>query len=631
MTTIDYSDSTPDVTFTYTRLGQHCTVTDVIGIREFAYSATTLDLTSETLPPGFYGDKVLTRTHDALGRDTGFLLGPVATPSADADVLYAYDQFGRFSTLTNAKLPTPNTFAYAYLANSDLLATTTYPSDITVTRAYEFQRNLIDYTENKVGATTVSKYDYTNDAIGRRTARAQTGTAFTAADSITFGYNTRNEVTSAAAVTDPAYNFAYAYDPIGNRQTYTNDGNPATTYTTNALNQYTGISGLTNPAYDLDGNMTLMPSTAGDWTLTWDAENRLVRAEHIVGAPASSRALVFVYDYMSRRVAKLTYTSTDAGETWTLASHTKFLYDAWNLVLELDATQTPAVTLKTYTWGLDLSQSLQGAGGVGGLLAVRDAATSETYWALCDANGNVSEYLAASDSSIAAHYEYDPFGNTTVATGTHAAEFAHRFSTKFLDGETGLYYYGYRFYSPEVGRWGNRDPIEERGGLGLYGYVRNSPVNGSDALGLFAPGDRCSCSTPGIPHLTTSTTAEVSLSDKYQVRFKADHPPKNTGGGCYTEVEPLWTTCWDNDVGSVPPSGWNWFPGWDLGPRSYNPVPYPPSAGADTIVSYLKLRYLYCDPNTCTWQSKEDMVPAPACQWRGAFPWFPSTGHWDCH
>jgi hypothetical protein len=123
MTTIDYSDSTPDVTFAYTRLGQQATITDATGTREFAHSATTLDLASETLPATFYGDKVLTRTHDALGRDTGYLLGPIADPSADHDVLYAYDQFGRFSALTNAKLPTPNTYAYAYLANSDLLAT----------------------------------------------------------------------------------------------------------------------------------------------------------------------------------------------------------------------------------------------------------------------------------------------------------------------------------------------------------------------------------------------------------------------------------------------------------------------------------------------------------------------------
>ncbi|OGV77727.1 MAG: hypothetical protein A3K18_11815 [Lentisphaerae bacterium RIFOXYA12_64_32] len=499
MTTIDYSDSTPDVTFTYTRLGQQATVTDVTGTREFAYSATTLDLTSETLPTAFYGDRILTRTRDALGRDTGFLIGPAADPDADYDVAYSHDTYGRFSGLAVAA-PVSGAFSYSYLANSDLLATTTYPSDITATRAYEPNRNLIDYIENKVDTTTVSKYDYTNDQIARRTARAQSGSAFTAADTVTFGYNDRSEVVSADAATDPAYDFAYAYDPIGNRQTYTNDGNPTTTYTSNQLNQYTALQqggAPVNPTYDLDGNMTRLvvpPSGGPDWSLAWDAENRLIRAEQLLGAPASSRALVFVYDYMSRRVAKLTYTSTDAGATWILASHTKFAYDAWNLVLELDALNANA-TLKTFTWGLDLSQSLQGAGGVGGLLAVTDS--SGTYFPTFDANGNVSEYLD-STGAAAAHYEYDPFGGTTVASGDHAADFAHRFSTKFLDTETALYYYGYRLYCPAMGRWASRDPIGEAGFALLsreergvneaegaqYGFGDNSPVDTTDFLGL---------------------------------------------------------------------------------------------------------------------------------------------------
>ncbi len=484
MTGVDYSDATPDVTFTYTRLGQQATVTDATGSRTFAYT-TTLELDTEALDETFYSSKILTRkyqttgTGEVPGRDGGFQIGTDADPDADYDATYAYGTTGRFSSVS-ASVPSVLSFSYSYLTNSDLLATTTYPSDITVTRAYESQRDLIDYIENKVGATTVSKYDYTNDAIGRRGVREQSGTAFTAADTITYGYNTRSEVTSADATTDPNYLFTYAYDPIGNRQTSTNDGNPTVTYTPNALNQYTAITGLTNPAYDLDGNMTLMPSSAGDWTLTWDGENRLVRAEHIVGAPASSRALVFVYDYMSRRIAKLTYTSTDAGATWVLASHTKFLYGAWNVALGLDALNANA-TLKTFTWGLDLSQTLQGAGGVGGLLAVTDS--TGTCFATFDANGNVSEYLAASDSSVAAHYEFDPFGGTTLATGAKAADFPHRFSTKYLDMETALYYYGVRFLDTETGRWVSRDPIGEVGGTNLAAYVLNQSPRLWDPLG----------------------------------------------------------------------------------------------------------------------------------------------------
>jgi len=64
-----------------------------------------------------------------------------------------------------------------------------------------------------------------------------------------------------------------------------------------------------------------------------------------------------------------------------------------------------------------------------------------------------------------AHYEYDPYGNLVIAEGSAAQDNPFRFSTKYLDGETGWYYYGYGYYSPELGRWTRRDPIEEQGFL----------------------------------------------------------------------------------------------------------------------------------------------------------------------
>ena len=123
--------------------------------------------------------------------------------------------------------------------------------------------------------------------------------------------------------------------------------------------------------------------------------------------------------------------------------------------------------MKTYTWGLDLSGNLQGAGGVGGLLAVSDlgSQTSGLWYPTYDANGNVSEYIDNNGNTVA-HYEYSPFGRLTAATGDKAADFNHRFSTKYQNNQTGLYYYGYRYYSAELGRWLSRDPIGEIGGVG---------------------------------------------------------------------------------------------------------------------------------------------------------------------
>jgi RHS repeat-associated protein len=101
-----------------------------------------------------------------------------------------------------------------------------------------------------------------------------------------------------------------------------------------------------------------------------------------------------------------------------------------------------------------------------------------------DANGNVTDLVGTNGTGLA-HYEYDPFGNPLVATGTLAAANPFRFSTKYTDDETGLVYYGIRYYSPEMGRWLSRDPIGERGGRNLYGFVNNSPVNYFDPYGLW--------------------------------------------------------------------------------------------------------------------------------------------------
>ena len=223
-----------------------------------------------------------------------------------------------------------------------------------------------------------------------------------------------------------------------------------------------------------------MPSSSGDWDLTWNAENRLVAAE------SADTQLKFTYDYMGRRVRKQSYSGSDI-LGWTLQSDHRYVYDGWNLIAQLGTQNSELGTEKTFTWGLDLSQSLQGAGDVGGLLCVTtrnpELGTRNAYYATYDANGNISEYLD-NNGAVVAHYEYSPFGKLTVADGAKAADFDHRFSTKFFDTETSLYYYGLRYYSPELGRWVNRDPIGERGGVNLHCFVWNSPLFWIDSLGL---------------------------------------------------------------------------------------------------------------------------------------------------
>ena len=135
-----------------------------------------------------------------------------------------------------------------------------------------------------------------------------------------------------------------------------------------------------------------------------------------------------------------------------------------------------------YSWGKDLSGTLQGAGGIGGLLYL--TVDGAVYVPFYDNKGNVTRYLDANSVTVA-QYTYDTFGRTISQTGSLADIFRHRFSTKYLDSGTSLYYYGYRFYSPVLRRWLTRDPIEEDSGLNLYGFCGNNPVSAYDCFGKY--------------------------------------------------------------------------------------------------------------------------------------------------
>jgi RHS repeat-associated protein len=70
------------------------------------------------------------------------------------------------------------------------------------------------------------------------------------------------------------------------------------------------------------------------------------------------------------------------------------------------------------------------------------------------------------------------------ATGPMATANPVRFSTKYQDDEAGLVYYGYRYYSPSLGRWLSRDPIGEADFANSFGFCYNGPLNGFDPQGL---------------------------------------------------------------------------------------------------------------------------------------------------
>jgi len=239
-------------------------------------------------------------------------------------------------------------------------------------------------------------------------------------------------------------------------------------------------------SYDLDGN-TL---SDGIWDYKWDAENRLVRLETSIAARSAGyahRILNFTYDYLGRRVQK----QVMDGVTSTEISSQRFIYNGWDVIAEYSvaAGTTLDKLQRTYAWGIDLASSLTKAGGVGALLQFANTPTGETYLPTYDGNGNVASLVNLGTGALAASYEYTPFGEMLrdEVLDNAVSTYAFKFSTKWRDVETGWSYYGRRYYEARNGRFIGRDPIGEQGGINLYGFCGNNPVDRWDILGMVAP------------------------------------------------------------------------------------------------------------------------------------------------
>lgn len=554
---IDYSDSTPDVSFTYDRLGRQKTAESSVSSHSFAYNSN-LQLESETLTINHEPStitNIIVRSYDGYGSPSGFTFNP---SDSSYSVLYSYDSFGRFSSVSSSVQSASSAVNYSYLPNSDLIQQMTINDALQMTRTYESNRNLITQIKNEFDSEVISQYDYINDNGGRRTSVKHSGTAFLAPAFNKYDYNNRSEVTSGNRywgsdigdtgnpVAGQAY--GYEYDNIGNRITATRNGSEAS-YSANSLNQYTqqtvpdefavigsattqaivtvnsepvtrqnaywykqltatnsaeaaypliNVTGVARNAgtngqdvvttetghvfvaktpetftYDDDGNLL----SDGRWVYTWNAENRLIQMETSTNLPASvpAQLLSFAYDYQGRRTQKTVYNWDSSTNDWQLTTDTWFVYDGWNLIQSMTINDAEQMTnTDSYVHGLDLSGSLQGAGGIGGLLACHWSSTSNpVLFFTFDGNGNVSE-LISTNGSISAHYEYDPYGNTIVVTGPLAKENKFRFSTKYLDRETLLYYYGYRYYSPSLGRWLSKDSLADIGSIAWLNTRKNT-------------------------------------------------------------------------------------------------------------------------------------------------------------
>jgi RHS repeat-associated protein len=226
---------------------------------------------------------------------------------------------------------------------------------------------------------------------------------------------------------------------------------------------------------------------------------------------------------LAPRRRRVTREEIKGSSGWGLASETRYVYDGMRVIQERNINGVPTVA---YTRGPDLSGTLEGAGGIGGLLARSEwdgSAWSRHAFYHSDGVGNVTALAVPNGNyiALAGSYRYDPFGRLIgTPTGLTAIN-TQRYSSKDWHNASGFYYFGYRFYDPATHRWLNRDPITEEGGVNLYGYVGNNPIDLIDPFGL-AEGDYKSTAINNALQSVGSTSTYGDLQPVKGTPYKFD-------------------------------------------------------------------------------------------------------------
>jgi len=285
---------------------------------------------------------------------------------------------------------------------------------------------------------------------------------------------------SVAAVQN--YTQYYDYDKVGNiskvKHIRASGGSWTRTYFydhNNANNQLlrTNIGGL-NYLYEYDnahGNMTKMPHLQA---LTWNFQDQL----RVVELNTSGDMAYYNYDGSGQRVRKVVKKGNKITERLYLGGVERYReysstsnhnnntaqLERWTLQVE-DIAQVDTLTIDNNSTVANPTPLIR--------------------YQYKDHLGSAS--LETNElAQVISYEEYHPFGTSSyrvAQSGTDLSLKRYRFTGKERDDETGLYYFGVRYYAAWLGRWTSTDPGGFVDGLNLYVYVRNNPVNGVDELG----------------------------------------------------------------------------------------------------------------------------------------------------
>src|SRR6266566_5032182 len=464
---------------------------DAAGTTKYTYYAGGLLNTEDQPAPrlrqagGPFASDTVTYTYNNARLRSGLTL---QQPTGSWTNGFTWDAAHRLSTETSPA----GTFTYTYQVGqaSSLPIKLLLPNSCYITNTYDnVARLTATYLENSSNSV-LDKNEYLYNTGNQRIRLTRTDASY-----YTYTYDNIGQLKWADSTVNTE-DRGYLYDAAWNLNHRTNNG-VSTTFNVDVKNQLT--AGPTG-AYTYDDNGNLTETESGFLSFIYDAENQLITWGGI-NSPTNDYSLKtdLTYDGLGRLRRRIEYQYHNSA--WVVLGETRYVYDGMRMIQERNSGNTPTVA---YTRGSDLSGTFEGAGGIGGLLARSHAYQSGSgNWTNhncyhADGGGNIT-YMVNGSQSMVASYRYDPFGSTISSTGTLAGANVYRFSSKEFHVNSGMYYYGYRWYDPNLQRWLNRDPIHEFGFLALkgrkmgwhqdaeldlYAFVGNNPVNRIDPLGL---------------------------------------------------------------------------------------------------------------------------------------------------
>lgn len=499
------------VQFRYDALNRCDQMIDSIGTTEYIYD----DASQLTEVNGPWADDTITYGYDELGRQTSYAVN-------SAGEARTFDDLGRMAEFTNPL----GTFAVTYAGSASSRPTSiafpngqqtsigysSSPSDIYVNQIehatsgsanlskFEYERNanaLITRLKETLGSAPMHDHHFGYNRIEQLANIVTKDTGGTVLESAAFQYdaggNRRFEQNGSLVAEELSNNlnqltskaFGRGRLPIRGEtnepSSVTTNGAVARTWDDNTfegeVNVHEGVNAITVAAVDANSNFTsknyeVLVSGSGTRYCHYDGIGNLVddgqqRYEwdkagclKAITYAGSSLRTEFTYDGLNRRVKEVEKDGT------SVTSEKRFIWSGTTLVEERDGANV--VIRRFYEHGMLIG--------------------SDKFFFTRDHLRSVREVVDETEA-LRARYTYDAWGRRTKLSGDVDSPFG--FTRHYYHDASKLHLAPFRAYNADFGRWISRDPLQEAGGVNLYGYALGNPVNWTDPLGLATLFDPC--------------------------------------------------------------------------------------------------------------------------------------------